>query len=180
MEFKLIEPTLEIRKEYNDYIDEWEKTEGKIVPYASRRNGIDYDDLINNWKEQATDKALKEGFVPSSLYFLIDENKRIYGALHIRHYLNDYLINYGGHIGYGIRPSERRKGYATKMLSLSLSIVEKLGIKKALVTCNKKNIASANTIINNDGILENEVIEDGEVIQRYWINIKCEAEPKYK
>lgn len=71
-----------------------------------------------------------------------------------------------------MRPSERKKGYATKMLSLSLSLVKQLGIKKALVTCDKINIASAKTILNNGGVLENEVIEEGEVTQRYWINIK--------
>jgi len=172
MIFMLIQPTLEMGKEYNDYISEWEKSGEEIVPYASRRTGVGYNDLIICWKDQATSKAYKEGFVPASLYFLIDENMRIYGALHIRHELNDFLLNYGGHIGYGIRPSERKKGYATKMLSLSLLIIKKLGIKKALVTCNKTNIASAKTILNNGGVLENEVIEDGEVTQRYWINIK--------
>jgi predicted acetyltransferase len=169
--FRLIEPTLEMGKEYNDYIDEWEKTGEKIVPAASRRSACDYKGIFNGWREQATNKAFEQGFVPSSLYFLVDENMRIYGALHIRHELNDYLLKHGGHIGYGIRPSERKKGYATKMLSLSLSLAKKLGVKKALVTCDKENKASANTIINNGGILENEIIENGEVTQRYWIDI---------
>jgi predicted acetyltransferase len=119
-----------------------------------------------------TDKAYEQNFVPSTLFFLVDENNRIYGALHIRHELNDYLFHYGGHIGYGIRPSERKRGYAAKMLSLSLPIVKEFGIKKALVTCSKENIASAKTIINNGGILENEVMEDGEMVQRYWIDIQ--------
>jgi len=171
MIIKLIEPILEMGKEYNDYISEWEKSGEQIVPYASIRSIVSYDDLINCWKDQATNKAYKEGFVPASLYFLVDENKRIYGALHIRHELNDFLLNYGGHIGYGIRPCERKKGYATKMLSLALPIAKKLGIKKALVTCDKENIASSKTIINNGGLLENEVIDGGEVTQRYWINI---------
>lgn len=172
MKFKLVEPTLDLEKEYIDYITEWEKAEEEIVPYASRRNGTDYKALINGWKDQKTDTARKQGFVPASMYFLIDENNKVYGALHIRHELNDYLRNYGGHIGYGIRPSERKKGYASKMLSLSLQIVRKLGIEKALITCNKRNTASASTIISNGGILENEVIDDGEVTQRYWIDIQ--------
>lgn len=171
MNFKLIMPTLEMGKEYDNYIGEWEKSGEEIVPYASMRSIVGYEDLINCWKDRTTNKAYEEGFVPASLYFLIDENNRIYGALHIRHELNDYLLKYGGHIGYGIRPSERKKGYATKMLSLSLPIVKKLGIEKALVTCDKENIASAKTIKNNNGVLENEVIEGGEVTQRYWINI---------
>ena len=172
MIFKLSESTLEMENEYNDYIDEWEKDNKEIIPCASRRNIVGYENLINQWRQQTTDKAYEQGFVPSSLYFLIDENKKIYGALHIRHELNDSLLNYGGHIGYGIRPSERKKGYAQKMLSLSLFIVKKLGIKKALVTCDKTNIASSKTIINSGGVLENEVIKNGEVTQRYWIDIK--------
>ncbi|MPQ32223.1 GNAT family N-acetyltransferase [Clostridium estertheticum] len=174
MIFKLIEPKLEMEKEYNNYIVEWEKSGEEITPYASRKSMVNYEDLINCWKNQKTNKAYEDGFVPSTLYFLIDENMKIYGALHIRHELNDFLLNYGGHIGYGIRPSERKKGYATKMLSLSLSLVKQLGIKKALVTCDKINIASAKTILNNGGVLENEVIEEGEVTQRYWINIKSQ------
>ncbi|MEG0307246.1 MAG: GNAT family N-acetyltransferase [Clostridium sp.] len=172
MIFKLVEPTIEMEKEYMDYIGEWEKQKGEIVPSASRRNNYDYNTLIERWEEQKTSKAIELGFVPATLYFLVDDNNRIYGALHIRHELNDVLLSRGGHIGYGIRPSERKKGYATKMLSLSLNIVKALGIEKVLVTCDKENIGSAKTIINNGGELENEVIYDGEVIQRYWINFK--------
>lgn len=102
---------------------------------------------------------------------MVDENKRIYGALHLRHTLNDDLLRTGGHIGYGIRPSERRKGYATKMLSLALPIAKSLGLNKVLVTCNMDNYASAKTIINNGGVLENEVQDGDETIQRYWISL---------
>lgn len=173
MLFKLIEPTTEMEKEYNDYIGEWEKSGEKIVPYASLRSIVAYEELLSFWRDMATNKAYERGFVPATLYFLIGEDKKIYGALHIRHELNNYLLNYGGHIGYGIRPSERKKGYATKMLSLSLSlpIIKKLGIKKVLITCDKTNIASAKTIINNGGIFENELMEDGEMTQRFWIDI---------
>lgn len=169
---KLIRPTLELEEQYNDYMEEWEHEGGKVVPYASRRNGFTYSQLLSYWNEQATDKAREEGFVPASLYFLVDENNRIYGAVHIRHELNDYLLNYGGHIGYGVRPSERRKGFATKMLSLALPIAKELGINRALITCDKKNKGSAKTIKNNGGVLENEVVEYAEVTQRYWIGIK--------
>lgn len=174
MIFKLVEPTIEMEKQYNDYISEWEKIEEKVVPYASRRSIVAYEELVDFWRDMATNKAYEHGFVPSTLYFLIGQDKKIYGALHIRHELNNYLLNYGGHIGYGIRPSERKKGYATKMLSLSLSlpIIKKLEIKKVLVTCVKTNLASAKTIINNGGILENEVMEDEEMTQRYWIDIQ--------
>lgn len=72
-------------------------------------------------------------------------------------------------IGDGIRPSERCKGYGTKMVSLAIEECEKMGIKDILMCCDKDNIASAKTIINNGSILENEINEEGVVVQRYWI-----------
>jgi len=92
-------------------------------------------------------------------------------ALQIRHELNEYLLSYGGHISYGIRPSERRHGFASLMLSLSLPKAKELGINRALVTCDKENTASAKTIKSNGGVLGNEIKQQGEITQRYLIEI---------
>ncbi len=93
--------------------------------------------------------------------------------LNLRHYLNDYLEQFGGHIGYSVRKSERQKGYATEMLSLALGEAKKLGLSRVLVTCDRENTGSAKTILNNGGVLENEVFDpnDGTVTQRYWIEL---------
>lgn len=171
MELKLIEPSMELEKQYEEYITEWEKSGEKIVPAASKRASKSYKEVLEAWKEGKSDRAYEKGFVPASLYFLADENMKIYGAIHIRHELNDYLLRFGGHIGYGIRPSERRKGYASLMLSLALPIARELGIEKALITCDKNNLGSAGTITKNGGILENEIVEDDELVQRYWVDI---------
>ena len=93
------------------------------------------------------------------------------GAVNIRHYLNEALLLNGGHIGDGIRPSERRKGYATQMIGLALGECRKHGIEKVLMVCDKENIGSAKSIMNNGGVLENEVVVDGVTEQRYWISI---------
>ena len=86
--------------------------------------------------------------------------------------MNEELEKYGGHIGLGIRPSERKKGYATIMIGLALEECKKLGINKVLMICDKDNIGSAKSIINNGGVLENEILgKDGKIEQRYWINI---------
>jgi len=107
--------------------------------------------------------------VPASTYFVF-VNGKIVGNIQIRHSLNESLLQNGGHIGYGVRPSERRKGYATKTLALALEKCRALGIDKVLVTCNKDNIASAKTILKNGGVLENEFTEEnGNIVQRYWI-----------
>lgn len=114
-----------------------------------------------------------DGKVPNSTFFCLDEERNIMvGAVNIRHYLSDYLLKYGGHIGDGIRPSERRKGYATKMISLALAECRKLGLERVLMVCDRDNTGSAKSIINNGGALENEVEKDGVVEQRYWIELR--------
>ena len=94
------------------------------------------------------------------------------GAVNIRHYLNEALLMNGGHIGDGVRPSERCKGIATAMIGLALKECEKLGIEKVLMVCDRENIASAKSIIRNGGVLDNEVETDGAVEQRYWIALR--------
>ena len=89
----------------------------------------------------------------------------------IRHSLNEALLLDGGHIGDGVRPSERRKGYATAMIALALDECRKLGIEKVLMVCNKENTGSAKSIQNNGGVLENEINVEGETVQRYWIQL---------
>lgn len=168
---KLVKPTLSMEKEYIDYITEWESTDERIVPNSSKRDNMIFKELINKWGEYESENIYDKGLVPSSIYFLVNEDKKIYGVIDIRHDLNDYLSQYGGHIGYGVRPSQRRKGYASQMLTLALPIAKELGINNALITCDKNNTGSAKTIINNGGILENEVINGDEITQRYWITI---------
>lgn len=156
-------------------IDEWkldqEVNHTNRSPYAIFKN--DYHDF-DYYLEHLEHKVATENRVPDSVFFLLDiDRNRLLGAVNIRHYLSESLLKTGGHIGDGIRPSERRKGYATEMIRLALIECKKLGIEKVLMTCDKDNIGSQKSIINNGGILENEVVdEDGEIVQRYWIDIK--------
>ena len=171
---KLIKLTKDYYQQCVEMIDEW-KLDQEInhtnrSPWAIFKNDVrDFDTYLENLEISEP----KDGKVPDSVFFLLDEERNILlGAVNIRHYLNDYLLQYGGHIGDGIRPSERRKGYATKIISLALIECKKLGIDKVLMVCDKSNIASAKSIINNGGILENEFVdEDGEINQRYWIQL---------
>jgi predicted acetyltransferase len=160
-----------VKEEYLEYIKEWEKTGERITPYSSRRDKQTFSERQHFWEYEGTEAIRGQGFVPSTLYFMVDGSGRIYGALHLRHELNDDLIQYGGHIGYGIRPSERRKGYSTTMLRMMLDMLREKGYKRILITCDDDNIGSAKTIEKNGGILENKVPNKNGIGRRYWIDL---------
>ena len=168
MNLRLVKASKEYRSQISDMMEEWNSFGEKIVPYAIRRLDYrDFDYYCNNL-EIRDDGS---GLVPDSTFFCLDEDRNIMvGAVNIRHYLNESLLLNGGHIGDGVRPSERRKGSATQMIALALDECKELGIEKVLMVCDKDNIGSAKSIINNGGVLENEVEVDGVVEQRYWID----------
>jgi predicted acetyltransferase len=96
---------------------------------------------------------------------------KIVGRGNIRHELNDFLRQFGGHIGYGVLPQYRRRGYATEILRQAIPLAHKLGIKPILVTCDDNNVGSIKTIENCGGVLENAVPqgENKPLKRRYWI-----------
>ena len=169
MKLRLVKASNQYCDQIKDMLDEWNATGEKIIPYAIRR--IDYHDFAyycDNLEAKDTSCSL----VPDSTFFCLDEERdMIVGAVNIRHYLNESLLLNGGHIGDGVRPSERRKGIATKMIALALDECKNLGITKVLMVCEKENIGSAKSIQNNGGILENEIEVDGVIEQRYWIEL---------
>lgn len=174
MKLKLVKLELQFRRHLNDMMEEWYATGEDIVPYAIRRlDHRDFDHYLSNLEVKDT----SGGLVPDSTFFCLDEERDIFvGAVNIRHFLNESLLLNGGHIGDGVRPSERRKGIATAMIGLALAECKKLGIEKVLMVCDKDNVGSAKSILKNGGMLENEVIVDGAIEQRYWIDLKKDDE----
>ncbi len=170
MGLKLVKYNKISESEYLDYINEWELSGERIVPWAAGRETENFQNLLNKWAANETDEAYKKGLVPSTLYFLVHK-KRILGAIHFRHELNDDMLLNGGHIGYGIRPSERRKGYATNMLAMLLDDIRSKGYKKVLITCDDENIGSVKTIENANGVLHDKTEFEGVVTRRYWVNL---------
>lgn len=169
MNLILVKAEEKYKKQITEMMDEWTASGEKIVPYAIRKADYhDFDSYISSLEL----KDVHDGKVPDTTFFCLDTDRNIVvGAVNIRHYLNEDLLRNGGHIGDGVRPSERGKGVATKMISLALEECRKLGIPKVLMVCDKDNIGSAKSIINNGGILENEIMCDGVIEQRYWIEL---------
>lgn len=168
---ELIIPTIENKQAAWDYRQEHiDCGESHIHGSSSLSKADDYE----SWLEKITWNQTNStpDWVTGNIYLAFVDGK-IVGTIAVRHKLNDSTLKSGGHIGYGIRPSERHKGYGTKMLALALEKCREFGIEKALVTCDKVNIASAKTAIRNGGVMENEYIEDdGNIVQRYWIETK--------
>lgn len=166
----LAKPTIELRDAYISFYEEWKESNENMVPWVISKDPSDFEDMLQFLAESEIEEHIPAGWVPSSTYWLVDEEQKVVGAVNIRHGLTEKLLNCGGHIGYGIRPSERRKGYATAILALALQKTEELGIDRVLVCCDKENIGSERTILKNGGVFESEFIEDdGNVVRRFWI-----------
>ncbi|BBH19132.1 acetyltransferase [Paenibacillus baekrokdamisoli] len=168
---RVVQPSIDYREVYLSFYEDWKSSGEDMVPWVIEKEPTNFQSMIDFLYEQDSEEKLKNDWVPHSTYWLMDESKQVVGAVNIRHRLNEKLFNSGGHIGYGIRPSERRKGYATFLLSAALEKTRNLGINRVLVVCDKGNIGSERTIIKNGGQFESEFVEeDGNVVRRFWID----------
>lgn len=140
---------------------------------ANLEETASYEDWVKEKVNEKNGIDLRDGYVPCTTLFLkrMSDNK-ICGSISIRYELNEFLFNFGGHIGYSVTPSERGKGYGKLQLKMALEIAKDLGIEKCLITADKTNTLSNKTIISEGGVLENTVMWNNEPLNRYWINLK--------
>ena len=187
MKFYLEEPTIERKEDVIDYLNEH-------VHYNSNINGTgSFDKILDGFTyEQCLDRTKKLtnreyaksiNRCPGKTFFLVrEEDNKIVGMINIRYDLNEEMLRFGGHVGYGIRPTERRKGYNKINLYLGLQkAYEEFNLDKVMIDCSATNIGSDNTIKSLGGILERSEVDpsDDTLTNVYWINVN-ESLEKYK
>ena len=169
----LVKPNLS----YADEIIKYKEESLAESPIINGSAGLDRFSSIEIWfeelKKRSCEDTVPKGLVPSSTYLAVREKDNyIVGMIDIRHYLNEYLTQVGGNIGYGVRKTERNKGYAKQMLKLALEKCKELKIKKVLITCDEDNIASEKVILSANAKLEDIRNVDGENKTRFWIDLQ--------
>ena len=167
---KLVLPTAADKQAIWDYREEVLDNNDHLDGTGGLADARDFESWYQNNLANRSPETVRPGLVPASTYLaVLQDSGELIGMIDIRHRLNEGLLQFGGHIGYSVRPSRRRQGYAVEMLRLGLAECRKLGIDRVLLTCNKTNIGSAKTIQHNGGILENEIQTPDRITQRYWI-----------
>ncbi len=163
-------PEISDKSILQEYMQEHYDNKEKSISASLGLPASEYSDWIDKIHRNAS--VGDEEWGKSLLYLCYDNNKLI-GLLSIRYELPENLVEVYGHIGYGVRPSERNKGYATTMLAYALSVCKEKGMDKALLGCYKDNLASAKTIQKNGGMLveENDNYNEGRISQYYLIEL---------
>ena len=176
IKLKLIKPTLEYKEQVLETVQEFFDNDSNLYGVSGLKR---YLDDYEWWLELVDDiekwKTVDKKYVPWKQFLLVRESDdRLIWFISIRLELNDALLEHWWHIWYSIRPSERKRGYATVQLFSVLPIYADMWVDEILLVCDKANIWSAKTIQKCWWILENEIIDssDGELIQRYWIDVR--------
>ena len=172
---QLVVPTVALHAAWLEARDDWGR--GVHQDGSGLRAGDDVDSPAGfaTWvarlhAEAGASEPMPDGRVPCSYWWMVEDG-RVLGAIALRHQLDDFLADAGGHIGYGVRPGERRRGLATWALGEVLPRAADLGLDRVLVTCAVGNTASARTIEHHGGVLDD--VRDTAIgrLRRYWIEL---------
>lgn len=176
MDIELKIPTLEYKEQVMKYKEDFLKNNQSFDGCCKLEECNTYEEWLQF--EKRNKKNYLWGYVPSTIYLAIRKSdNKLVGIIDFRHELTPFLLYFGGNVGFSVAIDERKKGYATKMLSLIKEEAKKIGLHELLITCDGINEGSAKAILHNGGVLEDDVVDEtgltkSGLIQRYWIELK--------
>ncbi len=162
-------PSEEHETDVLSFYNEFESVGETCIGYGNYKN---FPVWLNGMKNRYLGTNLPKGYVRENFYLCYADNELI-GVFSLKFELTEFLLNYGGHIGYAVRPAKRNCGLATEILKQGLSLSKQLGFRRVLCVCNEDNYASERVILKNGGIFENRVydLEENVFVKRYWIDV---------
>ena len=175
--YTLILPQHDMEAAYRALLDDFRAAGERPAPWVLELPCDDFAALVDDLRSETAGAGGFNHMVAHSTFWLVDAEREILGVVNLRHRLTQGLRDHGGHIGYGVRPSARRRGVATRMLALTLGEARRLGLDRVLLTCDADNVGSRRTIERNGGVFESEsapttTSPDGHgVLRRYWIEL---------
>ncbi|HOD52070.1 MAG TPA: GNAT family N-acetyltransferase [Candidatus Hydrogenedentes bacterium] len=170
----LIRPTVALETAFLEAAWEYRNVEEELDPGFPVYWTSPFDAYVGQLEALVSGKHMPVSMVPADTFWLVSPEMRFLGMSRLRHRLTRQLRIEGGHIGYTIRPSERRKGYGTRLCALTVEEARKTGrFKRLLITCDTNNTGSARIIEKNGGVLENYVVSPrgGYQVSRYWVTL---------
>lgn len=170
----LVRPSLQLEQAALDYKTE-HLAHGETTLHGSAlMDTLPYGDWVRRTQENAHPDTVHGDWVEADTFFVVRQSDgRLIGMVDIRHTLSTpFLSEVGGHIGYGVRPTERRKGYACAILGLALDHARALGLDRVMLSCYGDNEGSQRTILKQGGVKEREfAYADGKTVEVYWIRL---------
>lgn len=171
MIIKLIRPAIEHKKEALEFREEFFGAGEKVINGGELLDQTEiYEEWLSSVKLNANPDTVSPEWVLTDTFFAVDEAGKIIGIIDFRHELKGFLVDFG-HCGYSVRPSERRKGYATKMLALVIEVARTAKLSSLQLSVERSNTPSIRTITKNGGVLERSFDFEGETADVYRIGL---------
>ena len=161
----LIPPTVNLSDDFRALAEEF-SSEGDD---RYRDGARDVTAFVERCRDHAAGRNLPADWVPQSTFWLVRDGRTIVGCSRLRHTLTESLATRGGHIGYDVRPSERRRGYGTHLLQLTLTEARRIGLTRVLITADDSNVASWRVVERNGGQREPGLLSEAGAVRRYWL-----------
>jgi predicted acetyltransferase len=170
---KLESPSAGLKDSYISLLEEFRRSGEPLIPFVLKYPTGDFPGFLARLEQCAQGSEIPSGFVARMTFWLVDGNGQVLGVSNLRYSLTDSLRRDGGHVGFSVRPSARRQGFATIILRETLVKARERGITRALVTARRGNAGSVGAILKNGGVLDSEELLPGhdDVLQRFWISL---------